>query len=313
MISIIITAFREAEQIKTALNSILNPEWNDYKGDFEVLVTCPDKETWLAAKQTALKFKFQSIKWIKDPGKGKPHALNLAFEKAKGEIFVLTDADVYFAKSAVSRLVKHFKDKDVGGVTGRAKSIDSKDNFMGYMGHLLADAAHHKRLVTMKGHKSGKSLKIVSKEPGFYMLSGYILAMRNVGIDVPENCLVEDAYMSYELHNKGYKLKYEPDAIVYVKYAGHLNDWFKQKLRSVGGYVQLRKFGIIKKDTEVRDFGRELQYFWFPLKYAKSLKQLVWSFCMFPIRLWLWIRVFYEQRIKRKSFEETWVRVESTK
>lgn len=313
MISIIITAWKEEKTIGKALESILNPKISDYKGDLEVLIVCPDEGTWKAAKRLAEEFNFNKIKWVKDPGKGKPPALNLALKEARGDVLILTDGDVYFGMNVIFTLIVHLKDKNVGGVTGRPVSIDSRKNFMGYMSHLLADAAHHKRMVTMRPDVRGRSLKIVSKAPGFFVMSGYILAMRNLGLTTPDDCLIEDAYFSYILHNKGYKLAYESEAKVYVKYAKNLNDWFKQKLRSVGGYVQLWKYGVIKPDTKVRNFWRELEYFWFPLKYAKNIREFFWSLLLYPIRLFLWMRIFYEQRIQKRSFEETWVRIESTK
>ncbi|MBN2015888.1 glycosyltransferase [Candidatus Dojkabacteria bacterium] len=312
-LSIIITAWKEERTIEKALHSIIDPDWNDYKGTFEVLIVCPDSKTWLAAKNAAKKFRFVNLKWIKDEGKGKPNALNLAFKEVRGKILILTDGDVHFGKNAVSNLVRHFSDRKVGGVTGRPISKDKKDNFMGYMGHLLADAAHHKRMVTMVPDVKGRSLKIVSKKPHFFVLSGYILAMRNTGIKAPSDCLIEDAYFSYILHKKRYKLAYEPEAKVYVMYSKNLRDWFKQKLRSVGGYIQLWKYNVITPDTKVRNFWRELEYFWFPIRYARNPKQLLWSLAMYPIRMYLWLRIFWEQRILKKSFEKTWVRVESTK
>ena len=45
---------------------------------------------------------------IRDPRKGKPYALRMAFKKAKGDIFILTDGDTYFEKDAVKELLKPF-------------------------------------------------------------------------------------------------------------------------------------------------------------------------------------------------------------
>ncbi len=313
-ISVIITAWKEEKSIGRALNSIVNPIYNDYKENFEVLIVCPDDKTWITAKKKADEFKFKDIRRVKDPKKGKPLALNMAFKKAKGDIFILTDGDVYFGKNVISKLMKYFKDPKVGGVTGRPVSIGKKDSFMQFSNHFYADVAHHKRMVTMKKGISGRSLRIISQEPGFFVLSGYIFAMRNLGIEAPVDCLIEDAYFSYELHNKGYKLLYEPEAKVYVKYAQNLSDWYKQKLRSVGGYEQLWKYNVLKKETKVRNFWKELEYaLWFPLKYVKSLKEAYWVLFLYPTRLWLWIQIFWQQRIIKKSFAETWVRIESTK
>jgi len=238
----------------------------------------------------------------------------LAFNDARGDIWILTDGDVYFGKNVISKLLKYFKDPKVGGVTGRPVSLGRKDSFMQFANHFYADVAHHKRMVTMKEDVSGMSLKFVSREPGFFVLSGYISAIRNVIKKMPHDCLADDAYISYTLHNMGYKLAYEPEAKVYVKYAQNLSDWYKQKLRSVGGYEQLWKYGVIKPETKVRNFWKELEYaLWFPSTYIKNLKEAFWAFLLYPTRLWLWIRIFYQQRIKKRSFEETWVRIESTK
>ncbi|MFX1535371.1 MAG: glycosyltransferase [Promethearchaeota archaeon] len=314
MISVIITAWKEYKTIGKALNSILNPQKNDFKREFEILIVCPDESTWRVAKRTAEKFKFRRIKWIQDPQKGKPIALNMALKEAGGDILILTDGDVYFGKNVISKLVEYFKDPKVGGVTGRPVALGEKDSFMQFANHFYADVAHHKRMVTMKKDVSGRSLRIVSREPGFFVLSGYISAIRNVVRNIPNDCLADDAFISYKLHNLGYKLAYEPDAKVFVKYAQSLSDWYRQKLRSVGGYEQLWKYGVIKPTTKVRNFWKELEYaVWFPFTYVKNLKEVFWALFLYPTRLWLWIQIFYQQRIKKKSFEETWVRIESTK
>ncbi len=312
--SIIITAWKESRSIKKAIKSLVDKRSGNFtKKEFEIVVVCPDKDTWLAARNIADGYKFRNIRWIRDQKNGKPAALNLAFNEINSEILILTDGDVYIGKNALPKILEYFKDRKVGGVTGRPVSEDSKKCFMEYMGHLLADAAHHKRMVTMKSNISGRSLRFVKKEPGFFVLSGYLFAMRNIGIKVPEDCLIEDAFISYKLHNEGYKLAYEPEAKVFVKYAKNIQDWYKQKLRSVGGYEQLWKYQVIKPETKVRNFWRELEYFWFPIKYSKNLRQFIWSLMLYPLRLILWVRIFWQQRILKRSFSKTWVRIESTK
>ncbi|MDD3647958.1 MAG: glycosyltransferase [Candidatus Dojkabacteria bacterium] len=315
--SIIVTAWKEPETVKKAINSVLNPEWNNLSknSDFEIIVACPDEETWKSALSIAQEFKFENIIWVKDPQKGKPTGLNMALEKVRGQIIILTDGDVYMDKEAVPALLEHFKDSKVGGVTGRPVALGKKNNFMQFAAHFYADVAHHKRMVTMRKDVAGKSLKIVSKEPGFFVLSGYLSAMRKGLVEkIPGDCLIDDAYISYVIHNKGYKLAYEPESKVFVKYAQDLKDWYAQKLRSVGGYEQLWKYGVIKKETKVRNFWKELEYaLWYPITYVKHVKEVFWALLLYPTRLWLWIQIFWQQRIKKKSFSDTWVRIESTK
>lgn len=313
MISILITAMREAATIGRGLETLLN----GYTGDLEILVSIPDEETWQALIATATslgiadKVKRSELSLDGKP-KGKPRELNALMDMAQGDIWIFGDAgDTEFGDNVINKLLQHFDDPQVFAVTGRPLSMDSKDNMMGYFGHLLADAAHHKRMIDLTDNP-GHSRTFVKKRP-FFPVSGYLFAMRKTDIRAPEDTLVEDAFFSYELHNRGHKIAYEPEAKVYVKYARTLADYFKQKKRSVGGYVQLWKYHIVKPETNTRSFWLELEYFWFPIRYAQNLQQLWWSIMLYPVRLWLWIQIFWERRVLNKDFARTWVRIETTK
>lgn len=312
-LTVIITAYKEEATIKKAIDAICDPALSGYDKTFQLITVIPDSETNLAAKQAISKYK--NVKWLKliDPLKGKPAALNLALRSAKGKVLILTDGDVHFGRNTIKMLFLAFQNPKVMGATGRPVSINNRGSFFGYISHLLADAAHHKRLTTLKGIKSGRSRVFVGSKSNFFVLSGYALAMRNFQLQLPEDTLVDDAYLSYALLSKGGKLEYVPDAKVFVSYPTNLKDWYKQKLRAVGGYVQLWKYNIINKDTKVRNFWKELGYFWFPIKYAKNIREFGWSLLLYPLRLVMWLVIFYQQKIRRRSFDEIWVRIESTK
>ena len=314
MLTVIITAYNEPLTISKAIKSIVRPFYSGIPDDFEIIQVSPDEETLKSGLDTLINEKWAKKKYIqiKDPGKGKPHALNLAFKKAQGEIIILTDGDVYFAEDAISYLLSDFHNPKIGGVTGRIISQDSRKNIMGYYSHLLVDAAHHKRLMSMTDIPSGKSEAVISRD-SFFPLSGYIMAIRNIGILLPEDVLADDAYISYKIAEKGYKLSYKSDAKVYVKYPKTISDYLLQKKRSLGGYIQLWKYGVVTKETKARSFWHELQYFWFPFKYAKTFREYIWSGFLYPIRFYTWVKIWWERKIKKKSFEETWKRVESTK
>ncbi len=297
MLSIIITSYKEPNTIGKAIESI----YHGITDEAEIIQISPDKETLEAGLKKAKDLDIEKLfLQIKDPCKGKPHALNLAFEKAKGDILILTDGDVFFHKDSIAELTKPFKDKQVGGVTGRPVSIDHKRNMMGYYGHLLSTAAHHKRIKTL--HKGD-----------FFPLSGYIMAIRNYSLNLPEDVLSDDAYISYFIFNKGKKLSYAPKAKAYVKFPKTLKDYYKQKVRSLGGYTQLEKYGIVKNSTKTRTFKDEISYFWFPFKYAKNTREYFWSILLFPIRIVTWIKILWDRKILKKDFEKSWTRIESTK
>lgn len=313
MISILITAYKEAATIGKCIETTADPKFNGLENrQFEILLACPDDETLSAARAAVSGLGIEDkFVHVPDPGHGKPVALNLLMDKARGDIWVFTDGDTYAGAGAVGKIIDHFRDPKVTAVTGRPYSADSEDNFMGYIGHLLADAAHHKRNIDLT--QAGGHSRLLVPKRNFFPVSGYLYAMRRSEIRVPENCLVDDAYVSYVIYNQGGRIAYEPEARVYIKYARSLSDYFKQKNRSTGGYIQLWEYGVVKPETKTRSFWRELEYFWFPIRYAKNIKQLFWSFLLYPIRLWMWIMIYWERKVIKKDFVKTWVRVESTK
>ena len=138
MLSIIITSYKEEKTIGKAVKSFLNQKIPE---KFEVLVFSPDKGTRDAVLKVAKRNK--KVKHFYDSGKGKPSALNLAFKKAKGNILVLTDGDVYVDKNSVKELLKKFKDKNVGAVTGRPVAVNSKNDKYSYWSHLLTEHGAH--------------------------------------------------------------------------------------------------------------------------------------------------------------------------
>ncbi|MBU1076426.1 MAG: glycosyltransferase [Spirochaetes bacterium] len=286
MISIIITGYKEPKTIGKAIESFQEQKIKDS----EIIVLAPDKETLDVAK----KYK---VKITKDPGKGKPSALNLAFKKAKGDILVLSDGDVYVSDNSVNELLENFND-NTGAVSGHPVSLNDKNTFFGYVSHLLTFMAD-------------KIRKKLIKENKFIVCSGYLYAIKK-GIvkEIPEDILSDDAYISRFIANKNYKIGYAENALVYVKYPDNLKDWIKQKRRSTGGYEQLKKYF---DEKAMRSFSQEASGVFSVFSYPKNIKELYWTKKLVFLRLYLWLLIFYDTYVKKKKFEETWVRIESTK
>jgi cellulose synthase/poly-beta-1,6-N-acetylglucosamine synthase-like glycosyltransferase len=292
MISIIITSFKEPQTIGRAIEHILA---NKIKGKYEILVTAPDEETLNAARIYAKKNR--NIKVIKDNGQGKPAALNLVFSKAKGDILVLTDGDVYIDKNAISNLLLSFSDKQVGAVSGRPISLNSKSDMIGYWSQTLFDMAHSLR-------------KKRSKQNQFLLCSGYLFALRKGIVKQMPLDILDDAYISQEVWMKNYKIKYSENAFVYVKNPTTFKDWIKQKKRNMYGEFELKKYNI----PSMRSFKDELKYGLFGIfRYPKSIKELFWTITLFSARLYVWMLAFILVKFKKKELRKVWQRVESTK
>lgn len=313
MISVIITSFKEHKTIRRCISSIADRKYSGIPNPFEIIQVSPDELTLKQGQKEANRLGLNKKQYIqiKDPKKGKPYALKMALKRAKGDIIIFTDGDVFFEENAVKELIKPFENKNVGGVSGRPISQDSKDDRYGYWGHLLSDSADHRRRDRMVKVK-GKDYYI--SQETFFPMSGYIMAMRNLDFDIPSNVLSDDAYISYTIRNMGMDIAYTPKAICYVKYPTNLRDYYKQKVRSLGGFKQLKRMGVFKKDKQSRSFFIELKYTFFVLRYAENIEEFFWSLLLFPIRLITWIKILWERDILKKDMPKGgWERIESTK
>jgi cellulose synthase/poly-beta-1,6-N-acetylglucosamine synthase-like glycosyltransferase len=312
MISIVITTKKEPLTLPNAIEAILNDISNSSKlvisQEYEVLVIGPDVETEkivINFQQSCivsdrLQFKTK-IKYIKDQEKGKPAALNLALQEAQGDILVLTDGDVWIKEGSIQKLISHFSNQSVGAVTGRPVAINCQENIFGYWAKFLTDAADWTR-------------KKKAERSEYLVCSGYLYAFRNVIKEIPQETLVEDGIISQIIWQNSYKIAYEPEAIVYVKFPTNFSDWIKQKIRSTGGYAQhvnaVNDKLIMKKD-KMRGFAEEvsdgLKLFF---TYPKNPKEFFWTILLYFARLYLWLLILVEIKILKKT---PWERVESTK
>jgi cellulose synthase/poly-beta-1,6-N-acetylglucosamine synthase-like glycosyltransferase len=289
MISIIITAYKEEKTIGKAIQSILD---NNIKEKYEIIVLAPDEKTLAVARR----FSNIRVKTMKDPGEGKPAALNMIFSKIKSDILVLTDGDVYVSKNAISDLLSKFEDKRVGAVTGRPISINNRKTLLGYWSHVLSNVAHERRL---------KSKRIKKR----LFCSGYLYAFRNVLREIPTETLSEDGLISHMIYSEGYNIDYAPTAEVYVKYPTNFNDWIIQKKRSVGGYNQIKAW----TGRRLRSFSKESSGVFDVMKYVKGLREFFYIIALLFSRVYLWFVIFIDINIKKKELKKIWLRAKSTK
>jgi poly-beta-1,6-N-acetyl-D-glucosamine synthase len=291
MISIVITSYKEPGTIGRAIEAIAEQKIPDT----EIMVVSPDMET--LAEAAKLKTKYKNLRLVQDAGKGKSSALNLAVSKAKGDILVLTDGDVYVDNNALKPLIEPFKDSEIGAVCGNPISLNSRDNKFGFWAYVLSDIANKRRL---------KALELRKR----FFCSGYLFAIRkNIFPNLPAELLAEDGYISHKVYDAGFKIAYSPESKVYVKYPDNFQDWIKQKKRSAGGYNQIKKMiGV-----EIRSFKKESSGGLALFKYVSNLKEFFWLIELFAARIYLWFVIYKDININNKSHNEIWQRVKSTK
>lgn len=293
MLSILITAFREAATIGQAVEPFL-PQ---LPTDAEVLVICPDPGTTTVVDDYAARYPV--VRHVADPQRGKPAALNVGLNAARGDIVVLSDGDVVVAEDALAPLLAPFEDPQVGAVSGHPVSVSPHDTLLGYWSHLLTEGIHQMRL---SRDRAGQ----------FLVCSGYLFAFRRALIEhLPEDALAEDAVISHHIARQGYRIRYADRARVFVRYPTTYRDWLRQKVRSAGGYAQdyVRRSPVRMRSAWLEILnGTRLA-----LRYPCNPREFLWTLLLFAGRLHLWLLVFINVRLLRRSLTTLWRRVETTK
>jgi len=289
--TILISSFHEPG-LEKAILAALN---QNTKINYEVVVLSPDKEAERLVKK--YKKKRKNIRYIKDPGRGKSFALNLSFKKLKGDILVFTDGDVYLDLNALSRILSLFRDSNVGCVTGRVAPTNDKRTLTGYWAHLLAEMANYLR-------------KKLSDENKFLECTGYLFAFRKGLISKVPTDVAEDSFIPYVFYRKGYRVKYVPGAVVYVKNPTTIRDFIKQRVRTAKAHSFLTKY--FKNFPKVKSFKNEVKESLRVLKYPSNFKEFLYTLCLFFVRLYIWIRVLYEDKIIKKFYTDGWEKIKTT-
>jgi len=288
MIDIIITSYNEPESTLKAVKVFLN---QNIKDEFRIIVSDPFPEVKDFLKKN---LKDKKVGFFLDPGEGKSYALNLLFEKLKGnkeDIFIFTDGDVYVSENAVAEILKQFEDEEVGCVTGKPVSLDERKTKFGYWSHLLFSGIHKVR-------------KKLSQEQKFFECSGYLFAIRKSVLSEFPLDVSEDSVIPYLFWKKGYKIAYAEGAEVYIKNPENLQDWKAQKIRNIKGHENLSK--LYPDMPRTKSFWNEIKHgAFYALLYPRSLREFVWTLQLYKARLGIYKKAFQELK-EKEVYTDGW-------
>lgn len=296
MIDIIITSYNEPKSTLRAVNAFLKQKIKNFR--ITVVDPFPEVEKFLKKNIKSKNFIF-----FLDPGEGKSYALNLLFQEYssenKDDIFIMTDGDVYVSDNSVSEILKAFKDKEIGCVTGKPVSIDSRNSKYG----LWAQTAFA---------GIDKTRKRLSREKKFFECSGYLFAIRkSVILDFPLETS-EDSIIPFLFWKKGYKIFYAEKAEVYVKNPDNWGDWLAQKVRNIKAHENLNK--IAPDMPRTKSFWNEIKEgAFFAIKQPRNFREFIWTLELYFARLYLYMKAFRE--LRNKKYADGWreTKIESTK
>ncbi len=195
-VSLIISAYNEEDVIR---EKILNSLRLDYPRDrLEVVVACDGCTDGTAA--IAREFAAEGVRVFDLPRQGKNGTLNEVVPQTRGDIILFTDANGKFQRDALSTLVRHFADPQVGSVCGELIYLSADDNVVakGYNLYWRYDQ-QLKRLESRLACLLGANGSIFAIRKSLYHpLAGFVS---------------NDMVLPIQVAARGYDVVYEPGAI----------------------------------------------------------------------------------------------------
>ncbi len=177
-------------------------------------------------------------------GKGKSNSLNIGFEKSKGEILAIYDADNTPEKKALKYLVQTLvKDDELGAVIGKFRCRNKSRN-------LLTKFINIETLTFQWMAQAGRwQLLNLCTIPGTNFVIRRSIIEEMGGWDT--KAITEDTEISFRMYRMGYKIKFMPLAVTWEQEPQTIKVWIKQRTRWAKGntYVVIKNFKYLFKSN----------------------------------------------------------------
>lgn len=232
MVSILLSAFNEEDVIGEKIRSVFNTHYP--AGKFEMLIGSDNSTDRTAKIVESLLTEFPSIRFYNfTVRQGKPNVINQLVRDARGEILILTDANVMFDEDTLTRITAPFADPSTGLVDTQMINLGMKREGISYQ-----EKAYISREVQIKYLES--RLWGVMMGP----FGGCFAIRKKLFEPVPANFLVDDFFLNMKVLESGYKAVNNPEARVYEDVSNDLSIEFRRKIRiATGNFQNLRRFG----------------------------------------------------------------------
>ncbi|MBN2013939.1 MAG: glycosyltransferase [Candidatus Altiarchaeota archaeon] len=219
-VSVIVPVHNAERIVGECIESIL--DLNYPKEKTEVIVV--DNNSTDSTKEVIQKY---PVRYLFESRKGQFYARNLAVKNAKGEILAFTDGDCEVDKNWLKNLMRNFTDDKIAGVGGKV---------VAYNPQTVVEKYSAKYVLIQEWNVKEKYPYIVTANAAYRRKIieelGYFDGAQYSGGDVD---------MGWRVTKAGYKLIYEPDAVVLHKHRTSLYELYRQFYRYGRWYVRYFK------------------------------------------------------------------------
>jgi cellulose synthase/poly-beta-1,6-N-acetylglucosamine synthase-like glycosyltransferase len=224
-VTVLIAAYNEAAHIETTVRNKLE---QDYPADKLDIIVISD-ESNDGTDDIVAGIGDPRVKLIRqEPRAGKTSALNLAMPTATGEIIVFSDANSLYAPDTLKNLVAPLADPKVGYVTGRMVYKASDGSLTGE-----GCSAYMRYENNLRAWETDLG-SIVGVDGGVDAMQSAIYRPMNAD-------QLPDFVQPLTVREQGYRVVYEPRALLYEDALAEVDDEFRMRVR-----VSLRAFHALK-------------------------------------------------------------------
>jgi biofilm PGA synthesis N-glycosyltransferase PgaC len=233
-VSVIVAARNEARRLPARIANLLSC---DYPSDRLQIIVASDGST--DDTVDVLAPYRDRVELLVLPPRGKANALNAAVMRATHPILVFADARQRFAPDAIRRLVSHFRDPQIGAVSGElildcegaAKDADLAGSASA---STIGDGvgAYWKYEKWLRRHEA-----LIGSTAG---VTGAIYAMRRyLWQYLPADTLLDDVLGPMRLVLRGYRVTFDASARAYDETVSNAPQELRRKVRTLAGNFQL--------------------------------------------------------------------------
>ncbi len=228
MVTVLVPAHNEQELIAQKVANCLD---QSYPAELlEVIVVDDASSDETVARLSQVRCSQLTIVKRQERG-GKSLAIADGIQAARGEVIVLTDANVFFNHTAIETLVAALSVDGFPCITGNVRlisptfySLNAESTYQGFEGWLLYHESQMHTAVCVDG--------------GMYAI------YRESILTPPGDTILDDFAISVALINQGGKIGFAPAATAKESSSAGVFDEFKRRVRLAEGSIQTLKRGI---------------------------------------------------------------------